>query len=244
MFIKSTFRDPNTPHNWPTYLDIIHWLVEIAVYKENLMSSLRSSLESNSMYMHALHSYKYFLVGDVDKEEILNLEFLENLEKERDSVTERNKALERNAGELAMKAESLRTSPTEREELEKQRIMLEDDVKKFHIMIEGYNGKFGAMEKALEEMENELSVKEEEKRMICEENEQLKGRVELQSFNVREVKRMKREMQAIERDIEVTEKARNSWEEKSSELDGMISQKFKEIEDLSMECNQAIKRFL
>ncbi|KAF5743900.1 kinetochore protein ndc80 [Tripterygium wilfordii] len=241
-FNKSTLRAPNTPHNWPTYLALIHWLVQIAMYNEHLMSSSRSFVENNSMYMYALRCYLHFIRGDDEVEEAYNREFLEKLEKERDSVAESIKALERNAGELAEKAESLRTGPTEREELEKQRSVLEEDVKKFHLMIEGYNEKVAAMEKALEEKEKELSTKEEEKQRICEENEELKRRVELQAFNARDVERMKRELQAVERDIGETEAARNSWEEKSWDLDATIGQKLKELEALSMECNQAIRR--
>ncbi|KAF5731973.1 kinetochore protein ndc80 [Tripterygium wilfordii] len=241
-FNKSTLRAPNTPHNWPTYLALIHWLVQIAMYNEHLMSSSQSFVENNSMYMYALRSYLHFIRGDDDAEEALNQEFLEKLEKERDSVAESIKTLERNAGELAAKAESLRTGPTEKEELEKQRSVLEEDVKKFYLMIEGYNEKIGAMEKGLEEKEKELSTKEEEKRRICDENDELKKRVELQTFNARDMERMKRELQAVERDIGETEAARNAWEEKSWELDVTIGQKFKELEALSMECNQAIRR--
>ena len=37
--------------------------------------------------------------------------------------------------------------------------------------------------------------------------------------------------------------ARNSWEEKSRDLDATIGHKFKELKALLIECNQRIKRF-
>ena len=86
-------------------------------------------------------------------------------------------------------------------------------------------------------------MKVEENNKICEENEELKKRVELQTFNARDAERMKRELQAVERDIMEAEVARNGWEEKSWDLDTMIGHKFKELEALSIECNQALRRF-
>ncbi|KAJ9691411.1 hypothetical protein PVL29_013558 [Vitis rotundifolia] len=53
---------------------------------------------------------------------------------------------------------------------------------------------------------------------------------------------MKRELQAVERDITEAEVARNGWEEKSWDLDTTIGHKFKELEALSIECNQALRR--
>lgn len=53
--------------------------------------------------------------------------------------------------------------------------------------------------------------------------------MELQTFNARDIERMKREMQAVERDISEAEIARNSWEDKSWDLDSTIGQKFKEL---------------
>ncbi|OMO62335.1 Kinetochore protein Ndc80 [Corchorus olitorius] len=162
-FNKSTLRAPNTPHNWPT---------------------------CDSMTEYALESYLRFIRGEDDLLEVLDKEFMGKLEKERENVVESSRALEKNVGELEAKAEGLRTGPTERELLEKEKNVLEEDV--------------------LEEKERELNAKEEERRQICKENEELKKRVELQTFNARDVERMKREMQAVERDLGEAEVARNS----------------------------------
>ncbi|XVF45725.1 hypothetical protein PTKIN_Ptkin02bG0229500 [Pterospermum kingtungense] len=242
-FNKSTLRAPNTPHNWPNWLAIVHWLVQLAVYNEH--SSQNSTAyfpQNNSMTEYALESYTRFIRGEDDLVEVLDKEFIEKLEKERENVVENSRALEKAAGELEAKAEGLKMGPTERQLLEKEKSVLEEDVKKFHAMISEFRGRTGAMEKVLEEKEKELNAKEEERRRICKENEELKKRVELQTFNARDVERMKRELQAVERDIAEAEVARNSWEDRSWDLDSSNGQKLKELIALAMECNQAIRR--
>lgn len=196
------------------------------------------------MTEYALECYKRFICGEDDLVDVLDKEFVQKLEKERENVVENCRALEKSIGELEAKAEGLKTGPTEKEMLEKEKNVLEEDVKKFHAIIAEFTGRVAAMEKVLEEKQKELNVKEEERNRICEENEELKKRVELQTFNARDVERMKREMQAVEKDIVEAEMARNSWEDKSWDLDSAIGQKFKELTALAMECNQAIRRFL
>lgn len=213
------------------------------MYNEHLSQNpVTSFAQSDSMTEYALESYMRFIRGEDDLLEVLDKEFMDKLEKERENVVESSRALEKKVGELEAKAEGLRTGPTEREVLEKEKNVLEEDVKKFHAMITEFTGRIGAMEKVLEEKEKELKAKEEERRQICEENEELKKRVELQTFNARDVERMKREMQAVERDTGEAEAARNSWEDKCWDLDSTIGQKFKELTALAMECNQAIRR--
>ncbi|KAA3465437.1 kinetochore protein ndc80-like isoform X1 [Gossypium australe] len=242
-FNKSTFRAPNSLHNWPNWLGILHWLVQLAIFNEHISQNSTSYFaQNNSMNEYALESYMRYIQGEDDKLEVLDKELTEKVEKERENVAESNRALEKSVGELEAKAEALRTGPTEREALEKEKNVLEEDVKKFHAMIAEFTGRIGAMEQVLEEKEEELNAKEEERKRICEENEGFKKRVELQTFNARDIERMKREMQAAERDISEAEIARNSWEDKSWDLDSTIGQKFKELVALAMDCNQAIRR--
>ncbi|KAB2045986.1 hypothetical protein ES319_D01G201300v1 [Gossypium barbadense] len=242
-FNKSTFRAPNSLHNWPNWLGILHWLVQLAIFNEHISQNSTSYFaQNNSMNEYALESYMRYIQGEDDILEVLDKEFMEKVEKERENVAESNRALEKSVGELEAKAEALRTGPTEREALEKEKNVLEEDVKKFHAMIAEFTGRIDAMEQVLEEKEKELNAKEEERKRICEENEGFKKRVELQTFNARDIERMKREMQAVERDISEAEIARNSWEDKSWDLDSTIGHKFKELVALAMDCNQAIRR--
>ena len=89
----------------------------------------------------------------------------------------------------------------------------------------------------------EIQEKEAETGRVREENDGLRKRVEAQTVNSRDVERMRRELQAVERDIGDAEAARNSWEEKAWDLHATLGHNFKEIEALVMECNQAMRRF-
>lgn len=109
-------------------------------------------------------------------------------------------------------------------------------------MVENFESKVAAKEKALEEREKELSAKVEENRRICEENEELKRQIDSQAVNVRDVERMKRELQAVERDIADAETERNAWEEKMWDLEATAGQNIKELEGLITESNQTIRR--
>ncbi|KAI3958049.1 hypothetical protein MKW98_020691 [Papaver atlanticum] len=79
-------------------------------------------------------------------------------------------------------------------------------------------------------------------RRICEENEELKKTIDAQTVNMRDADTMKRELQAVERDIVEDEEAKSMWEDNSWDLDLIISHTFKELVNLSIECNQAIRR--
>lgn len=241
-FNKSTLRAPNTPHNWPSYVAIIHWLVQLAMYREDLVAKTGSLVENNSMFMYALDSYLNYIRGNDDSVLELDNEFMGKLGKERESVLENVRVLEASLKETEAKAETLRAGPTERERLEKERSVLEEDVKKFHAMIGEFSQGIEVLEKGLEEKRKEMETKVEEKKKLDEENDELKKRVEEQSFNPRDAERMKRELQVVDRDIVEAEASRNAWEEKMWDLDATIAHKFKEIEALAMECNQATRR--
>ncbi|WKA00185.1 hypothetical protein VitviT2T_018569 [Vitis vinifera] len=236
---KSALKAPGTPHAWPPLLGVMHWLVQIALYNDHLVSNLQCF---DNTFVYALDSYLHYIRGDDDGMEAVDREFMGKLEKERDAVAEGVKALEKEVAEREGRLEELRSGPSAKEVVEKVRGVLEEDVKKFHAIIAEFSGRIASVEKILEEKEKELGVKVEENNRICEENEELKKRVELQTFNARDAERMKRELQAVERDITEAEVARNGWEEKSWDLDTTIGHKFKELEALSIECNQALRR--
>ncbi|XP_022149315.1 kinetochore protein NDC80 homolog [Momordica charantia] len=239
---KSILKTPPAPHQWYSILALLHWLVQVAVYNNSLANDSHSFITANHVNVYALESYVHYIRGDDDSVEDLDQKFMERLEKERDNTVESLGELKQQVEELEANAEALRTEPSQREVLEKQQSVLEEDVKKFHTMITGYSEKVQEMKKILEEKEKELEVKAQEKKRICEENEELKMRVESQMFNPRDVERMRRELQAVERDIGDGEVSRNAWEEKTWDLDATLGHKFKELEAMAMECNQAMRR--
>ncbi|KAL5787526.1 hypothetical protein ACOSP7_004475 [Xanthoceras sorbifolium] len=147
-------------------------------------------------------------------------------------------AVSRNVKELARKVSQLE-GPNEREKLEKEKSVLEEDVNKFSATISGFNESIHKMEELVEEKDKEMKEKLEELKRICEENNELNKRVDLQSFNAGDVERMKLELQAVERDIEDAETARNTWVDKCWDVDATLTHKFKELEALPIRCNQA-----
>lgn len=190
------------------------------------------------MYMYASDSYLNYIEGKDEDVDNIDKGFLEKLEKEKESVKEYVEELKKKVSEM----EGAMTGPTERERLEKEKCVLEEDLNKFNAIIGELNTRKEKMEKLVEEKEREIGKKVEEHKRICEENEEFQKRVKQQTINVRDVERMRRELQAVERDIADAESARNEWESKSWDLDSTLGRKFKELEALSMECNQAMKR--
>ncbi|KAL5563229.1 hypothetical protein UlMin_032976 [Ulmus minor] len=194
------------------------------------------------MHSYTLSSYSNYISGDDDTVEALDREWAEKLEQEKENAAKRVKELEGNAGEQNAKLEAMRAEPSRREVLEKNKKLLEEDAVKFQTAIQMCAEKIAEKEKVLKEKEKELEVKEQNRKRICEENEALKKMVEQQTFNARDVERMRRELQAVERDIGDADLARNSWEEKSWDLDSSFGHKFKELEALAIECNQSNRR--
>lgn len=190
------------------------------------------------MYMYASDSYLNYIEGKDEDVDNIDKGFIEKLEKEKENVSEYVEELKKKVSEM----EGAMTGPTEREKLEKEKCVLEEDLNKFNAIIGELNTRKEKMEKLVEEKEREIGKKVEEHKRICEENEEFKKRVKLQTINARDVERMRRELQAVERDIVDAENARNEWESKTWDLDSTLGRKFKELEALSMECNQAMKR--
>lgn len=203
----------------------------------------QSIFQENSTLPYSMNSYLHFIRGEDDSVDMLDREFADKLQQAKDAEVEKVMAVEAHMRDLESKLEALKTEPSAKELLEKERNVLEEDVKKFHSMIEQLSGHISSNQKILEEKEKALAVKIEENKRIREENEELKKRVDEQGINARDAERMKRELQAVERDIGEAEVARNVWEEKSWDLDTAIGHKLKELEALSIECNQSIKRF-
>lgn len=214
------------------------------MYNDHLSSeNTMSFADSNPMQSYTLTSYSHFIRGDDDSVEELDNEWLEKLEREKESAAEAVSVLERTAAELEATAAGLKSAPLRKEELEKEKELLEADVGKFHGVIEKLVEKTAQTEKELMVKQKELEEKMRNTDRIHEENEELKKRVELQTFNSRDVERMKRELQAVERDIGEAENARNAWEEKIWDLEAKLGQKYKEVEALAMDCNLAMRRF-
>ncbi|KAD4179385.1 hypothetical protein R6Q59_022944 [Mikania micrantha] len=237
---KSALKAPGTPHSFPSVLAVLHWLVQIGMYNEHLANSTRSqSVYSDSMFSYNLNCYLHFIRGDDDAVEREDEDFIRKLQQEKSMLLENVNTLSANAADLEKKLERMKS---EKEAKEAEKSVLEKDVEKFNAIIEKLQESEGAVEKQMGDKEKELRIKMEERSRICDENEELKKKVEDQAINMRDAERMKRELQSVERDIGDAEIERNKWEEKCWDLNAVIGTKFKELEALQTECNQAIRR--
>ncbi|XP_047341937.1 kinetochore protein NDC80 homolog [Impatiens glandulifera] len=241
---KSALKSPGTPHVWPSLLAVIHWLVQLCMYDDcsTEPTQVISMFEDNKMLTNLTESYKHFLQGDDEAAEMVDREFIDKLVLDKDAVQEGVNLAEENVKSLEAKLESLRSEPSLIELREREMRSLEEDYGKFQVIVDQYNGHKVSLEKSCEDKEKKLETKVMETVKVCEENEELRKKIEIQGINARDAERMKKELQAVERDIAEEETARNSWEEKAWELDSSISQKLKELETLLMDGNQALKR--
>ncbi|WKA00178.1 hypothetical protein VitviT2T_018562 [Vitis vinifera] len=155
---KSALKAPGTPHAWPSLLGVMHWLVQIALYNDHLVSNLQCF---DNTFVYALDSYLHYIHGDDDGMEAVDRESMGKLERERDAVAEGVKALEKEMAEREGRLEELRSGPSAKEVVEKERGVLEEDVKKFRAIIAEFSGRIASVEKILEE--KELGVKVEKK---------------------------------------------------------------------------------
>ncbi|KAF3525311.1 hypothetical protein F2Q69_00049047 [Brassica cretica] len=238
---KSTLRAPNSPHNWPNVLAVANWLVQCARYRQHLSSS-PASADGNSMQSFGFQSFCHFIRNEDDMVNDLDSDFFGKLEGEKASIAETIVNCEKVSGELEAKLDALRKGPSKKEALERVKADFEKDFNKFCTMVTERSERTRGMEKVLEEKEREVIAKEEETGRISEENKELKKCVEEQSFNVRDVERMKRELLAVERDVSEAEAARDGWEQKAWELNSKISNQFHQIQTLAIDCNQAMRR--
>ncbi|MFS7917794.1 putative kinetochore protein Ndc80 [Helianthus anomalus] len=240
---KSAFKAPGTPHSFPSVLAVINWLVQIAVFNDYLGNSTQShSICGDSMFVYHKDCYLRYIQGDDDAVEKLDEDFMGKFQQEKNVLLENGNVLSANAKDLEAKLEVMKSGPSLKEAKEKEKSTCEKDIEKFNALIEQLKVLEGNVEKQMEEKEKGLKIKMEERNRICEENEELKKKVEEQGINMRDAERMKRELQSVVKDIGDTEDERIKWEEKCWDLNAVIGTKFKELEALQTECNQAIRR--
>ncbi|XP_016539146.2 kinetochore protein NDC80 homolog isoform X2 [Capsicum annuum] len=239
---KSALRAPGTPHSWPSLLAAIHWLVQLCKFDDHRLRSGQPLASENKELSYTIESYLHYVRGEDDQEEELDRRSKQEVEQRRTWLIENMNVLEGNVKAQEAKLEAMKTGPSKSEVLENEKCALEEDVKKFRAIIEQLERRMIAMEKLLEEKEKGLETKVAENDTICAENTELRKRVEEQGINARDAERMKREIQALERDIGDNENQRNEWEEKAWDLDSTARNEYKKLEERMLECNQSLRR--
>ncbi|CAI8607880.1 unnamed protein product [Vicia faba] len=181
-------------------------------------------------------------LGDDEAISELDHEIRTRILREKSNADNTLVAAEQKVSELEAQLEGLRSAPSQKDLLDKEKEMLQGDVIKFHKIIDEFGLRIELKERDLVDKEKQLQAKVVESDNICQENKMLKKKVESQPFNTRDVERMKRELQAAERDAGEAELARNDWEEKCWELDRTLANNIRDLEPITRDCNQALKR--
>ncbi|XP_058752531.1 kinetochore protein NDC80 homolog [Vicia villosa] len=240
----SVLKSPAAPHQWPSILALIHWLVQASLLHLSFSSSSQTtSLQTNNIvFQYYLNAYLNFIRGDDEAISELDEEIQTRILHEKSNTENRLAATEQKVSQLEAELEGLRSAPSQKDLLEKGKEMLEDNVIKFHKIIDELGSQIESEERDLVEKEKQLEAKAVESDNICEENKMLKKKVESQPFKIRDVERMKRELQAAETDAGEAELARNDWEEKCWELDRTLANNIRDLEPIIRDCNQALKR--
>ncbi|KAK1288570.1 hypothetical protein QJS10_CPB19g01810 [Acorus calamus] len=237
---KSALKAPSTPHAWPLVRSALHWLVQTASYADYISASPHP-FASDRLLCYLSSGYSLFLSGDDLALEELDQRYIADSEAEVDANSTAVDGLERERAELEARLEAEASAPSSRAALEKKRAEFAADSWKFQAVVDSFSAKAAETERVLVEREGVLEGKEKELVAAKAEVEALRVKVGAQAVSGRDAERMRREIAAVDRDVEEAETARNAWEDKCWELDAEASRQMKELESLAVEANAAIK---
>ncbi|KAJ4745882.1 Kinetochore protein NDC80 [Rhynchospora pubera] len=239
---KSALKAPGTPHIWPTVLAVLYWLTQLAALNDHLSQTPPPDSKPNDLELYITQSYSLFLSGDDAAVEELDEEYASDLRARAAVSSEQAEGMEKEIADLEAKLEAAISGPSPRDELEKKRGLLMEDKKKFEAVVETWTERLREMEETRDGLEKELEVKNKEYKRLSDEKNELEKRIGLQGVSVRDMDRMKREMQAMERDIEEAKNAKSVAEEKVWEAEAGIAHKLDEMEVVLEQCNQVIRK--
>ncbi|KAL5220463.1 hypothetical protein ABZP36_025176 [Zizania latifolia] len=240
---RSALKAPGTPHSWPPLLSVLYWLTLLARVNENVDASPSpSAATSNDLMLYITNNYSLFISGDDDGVASLDEEYFSKARAHAEAANEAVQALDKEAQDLEAKRTELTSAPSRREKLDAQKEVFTADVQKFEAVVKSWESKIKEKEESLVHFEKELEVKVTDGQRISADNEELVKKVESQVVNVRDVDRMQREIQAVERDIAKSETGKAALEEKGWELEATVVGKLEEIEGLVEQCNQALRK--
>ncbi|XP_031497937.1 kinetochore protein NDC80 homolog [Nymphaea colorata] len=241
-FNKSILKGPGAPHSWPTLLATLHWLVQALKYKEHLASDSSTFFAENELLQYIALSYGHFLRGDDEAVSEIDKEYISKLEQQNAVSMQNLEAMEKQVADLEAKVQGIKGRPLRREVLEKDKGLLKADIQKFSLLVKELVSRTKDLEASLENRGRDLEERLKEKERILAENAELRKKIDAQTVNVRDVDKMRREVQAVENEVAEIEKTKIGWEEKSWELQASAANVLKEVECLIADSNQAIKR--
>ncbi|KAL5082249.1 hypothetical protein RYX36_010670 [Vicia faba] len=177
---KSVLKSPAAPHQWPSILALIHWLVESCQIHLSFSSpSHTTTLQTNNIvFQYSLNAYLNFIRGDDEAISELDHEIRTRILREKSNADNTLTAAEQKVSELEAQLEGLRSAPSQKDLLDKEKEMLQGDVIKFHKIIDEFGLRIESKERDLVEKEKQLQAKVMESDNICQENKMLKKKVE------------------------------------------------------------------
>lgn len=192
--------------------------------------------------LYITNSYSLFISGDDDSVASLDEEYSSKARAHAQAAVEASQALEKEALDLESKRTKLTSGPSRLEALQAEKEALTADVEKFEAVVKSWTVKIQEKEESSVHLEKELEAKLMDQQRIAAENEELMKKVDAQVVNVRDVDRMQREIQSVERDNVKLENGNATLEEKGWELEAAVVGKLEEIEGLVEQCNQALRK--
>ncbi|WVZ71357.1 hypothetical protein U9M48_019950 [Paspalum notatum var. saurae] len=238
---RSALKAPGTPHSWPPLLSVLHWLTLLAQTFDAQSSGVPDGL-SNDLMLYNSQSYYHYLSGEDDAVDALDKEFVSKARANGEAAAATTSALEKEAQELELEVHTLTSGPSRCKALELEKEAFTADIAKFEAVVKTWNTKTKDREEAFVDLEKELEAKVLDAQRVAAENQDLLKKVEAQAVNVRDVDRMRREVQMIEQDIANSENRKAGLEEKEWELESKLIAKIEELEGLAERCNLALKK--
>ncbi|XP_052165566.1 kinetochore protein NDC80 homolog [Oryza glaberrima] len=239
---RSALKAPGTPHSWPPLLSVLYWLTLLVNSSESGAGGDDSPAASNDLMLYITNSYSLFISGDDDSVASLDEEYSSKARAHAQAAVEASQALEKEALDLESKRTKLTSGPSRLEALQAEKEALTADVEKFEAVVKSWTVKIQEKEESSVHLEKELEAKLMDQQRIAAENEELMKKVDAQVVNVRDVDRMQREIQSVERDNVKLENGNATLEEKGWELEAAVVGKLEEIEGLVEQCNQALRK--
>ncbi|KAL5075551.1 hypothetical protein RYX36_014535 [Vicia faba] len=148
---KSVLKSPAAPHQWPSILALIHWLVQSCQIHLSFSSpSHTTTLQTNNIvFQYSLNAYLNFIRGDDEAISELDHEIRTRILREKSNADNTLAAAEQKVSELEAQLEGLRSAPSQKDLLDKEKEMLQGDVIKFHKIIDEFGLRIESKERDL-----------------------------------------------------------------------------------------------
>ncbi|KAL4371040.1 hypothetical protein AHAS_Ahas06G0126000 [Arachis hypogaea] len=118
VFKKFMLKSPAVPHQWPSFLALIHWLVLIASFDpfKSTSNTVLTLVQARLVHQYILNSYLNYIKGHYDVVEELELDFTDKLNHQKSLTEEKLEAANNELKSLSDDLERLRLHPVKKED--------------------------------------------------------------------------------------------------------------------------------